>query len=77
MKESIDLSLSILQLYFWLPNKEYEWCDVNIYLHFPEAGINKDGPSAGIAILIALISSLYQIKVKSKLAMTGEITLNA
>ena len=47
----------------------------NVHVHVPEGATPKDGPSAGIAMLTALASLFTQRKVKSKLAMTGEITL--
>ena len=48
---------------------------VNVHLHFPDGGIPKDGPSAGITILTSLASLFSQRRVKPYLAMTGEITL--
>ena len=47
----------------------------NIHIHVPEGATPKDGPSAGIAMLTSLMSLFTQKKIKSKLAMTGEITL--
>lgn len=49
--------------------------DKTIHIHLPEGAIQKEGPSAGIALTTAIISLLTNLKISSKISMTGEITL--
>jgi ATP-dependent Lon protease len=55
---------------------EYELLSaLEVRMHFPEGGVPKEGPSAGIAVATALLSALVQVPVAPKLALSGEITL--
>jgi len=47
----------------------------NVHIHVPEGATPKDGPSAGVGMVTAIVSSMTGIPVKAEVAMTGEITL--
>ncbi len=77
MKESAQAALSYLRTYaeyYSIDRKTFE--ENEIHLHFPEGATPKDGPSAGITIVISLISAIKKIPVDQNIAMTGEITIH-
>ncbi|RFZ85638.1 endopeptidase La [Mucilaginibacter terrenus] len=76
MKESVTIALAYLRAHagdFNIHPKLFEQWDVHV--HVPAGATPKDGPSAGVTMLTALVSAFTQRKVKPNLAMTGEITL--
>ncbi len=78
MKESATVAYKYLRANaesLNIPQFAFEQYDVHI--HIPEGAIPKDGPSAGITFFTALASAYTQRKVKSRIAMTGELTLRS
>ncbi len=76
MKESAILALEYLKSHSNVLNLKPEiFENWNVHVHVPEGAIPKDGPSAGITMVISIASAFTQRKVKKSLAMTGEITL--
>jgi ATP-dependent Lon protease len=76
MKESAITALSYLRSRADELGIDYRMFEqYDLHIHFPEGGIPKDGPSAGIAIFTSIASAYTQRRVRPHLAMTGEITL--
>ena len=76
MKESAILALSCVRANCkqWNLDK-IDFDELDFHIHVPEGAIPKDGPSAGITMLTAIVSALTHRKVRKRVAMTGEITL--
>jgi len=76
MKESATAALTYLRSHAKdLGLGKVKFSEVDLHVHVPEGGTPKDGPSAGVAMVTALVSLLTGKTVKKDVAMTGEITL--
>src|SRR5687767_2854321 len=76
MQESVQAALSVVRARsrrLGIADDFYQKNDIHI--HLPEGATPKDGPSAGIGLCLAMVSSLTGIPVRADVAMTGEITL--
>ena len=76
MKESAHIALSFVRSIasdYGIPSDFYKTKDIHI--HFPEGAVPKDGPSAGVTVVTAMVSALTGRAVRRDIAMTGEVSL--
>ena len=77
MRESMQAAFSWVRAHAeQLKIEDDVFTKYDIHIHVPAGGIPKDGPSAGVTIVTALVSLLTDKKVRPQMAMTGEITLS-
>ena len=76
MKESATIAYQYIKAHPELTGMTYEeFAQKDIHVHVPEGAVPKDGPSAGITMVSSMVSAFRNNKVKSGIAMTGEMTL--
>ena len=76
MKESATIAYQYIKAHPEIAKISYEdFSKSDIHVHVPEGAVPKDGPSAGITMVSSMVSALRNQKVKSHIAMTGEMTL--
>ena len=76
MKESAQIAYQYIKAHPELTGMSYEeFIEKDIHVHVPEGAVPKDGPSAGITMVSSMVSAYRGQKVKSGIAMTGEMTL--
>lgn len=71
MEESIKVIISFVKSHY-----KYNLNNVDLHFHFLDAATKKDGPSAGLSIVVALLSLLEKKVIPEDVAFTGELTLN-
>ncbi|WP_226338813.1 endopeptidase La [Candidatus Tremblaya phenacola] len=76
MKESIEAARSITRSRVCVVNLCAPISESDIHIHAPENAVPKDGPSAGVAVVVSIFSVLTDSIVRSEVAVTGEVTLN-
>lgn len=76
LKESVEVSLSYLQANKdELKINDYYFKTKDIHIHMPSSAIKKDGPSAGVAITLSILSLILNKSISNNIALTGEISL--
>jgi len=76
MQESIQVAHTVVRSRADVLGIEQDYLEKSdIHIHVPEGAVKKDGPSAGVGMTTAIVSSLTKIPVRADVAMTGEITL--
>ncbi|KAA0082014.1 endopeptidase La [Mycolicibacterium sp. P9-64] len=76
MKESAQIALSYVRAHAEQLGVDPTTLDRQIHVHFPAGAVPKDGPSAGVTMVTALVSMATGRKVRGDVGMTGEVTLN-
>ncbi|MFE3057537.1 endopeptidase La [Nocardia sp. NPDC059239] len=76
MKESAQIALTYVRSHLEEIGIEPRVLDRNIHIHFPAGAVPKDGPSAGVTMVTALVSLALGRQVRADVGMTGEVTLN-
>ena len=76
MKESAHAALTYARARSdRLERDHHDFAELDVHVHVPSGALPKEGPSAGLAVVVALISALTRTKVRHDLTLTGEITL--
>nr|WP_275426220.1 endopeptidase La [Nocardia arizonensis] len=76
MKESAQIALTYVRSHLEEIGIEPSVLDRDIHIHFPAGAVPKDGPSAGVTMVTALVSLALGRQVRGDIGMTGEVTLN-
>ncbi|MFW7378998.1 MAG: endopeptidase La [Oligoflexus sp.] len=76
MRESVQCAVSYVAAQNWIALDSDRFSESGLHIHIPAGAIPKDGPSAGLAVVVALASLSAQKPARQDMAMSGEITLS-